>query len=63
VRKILKPVTPMKTAKSPHPFFTPMPADLDLVSRALPNHGFTVLSAKLGYKPKNPIDPFHIPQC
>ena len=32
-------------------------ADLDLVSRALPNHGFTMLSAKLGYKPKNPIDP------
>jgi YebC/PmpR family DNA-binding regulatory protein len=29
--------------------------DLDLVSRALPNHGFTVISAKLGYKPKNPI--------
>ena len=33
------------------------PADLDLVSRALPVHGFTVLSAKLGYKAKNPIDP------
>ena len=33
------------------------PAELDLVSRALPTHGFTVLSAKLGYKPKNPIDP------
>jgi len=31
--------------------------DLDLVSRALPAHGFTVLSAKLGYRPKNPIDP------
>jgi YebC/PmpR family DNA-binding regulatory protein len=31
--------------------------DLDLVSRALPNHGFTVLSAKLGYKAKNPVDP------
>jgi YebC/PmpR family DNA-binding regulatory protein len=31
--------------------------DLDLVSRALPTHGFTVLSAKLGYKAKNPIDP------
>ena len=30
-------------------------ADLDLVSRALPAQGFTVLSAKLGYKPKNPI--------
>jgi YebC/PmpR family DNA-binding regulatory protein len=35
-------------------FFTD-PADLDLVSRALPAHGFTVLSAKLGYKPKNPV--------
>jgi YebC/PmpR family DNA-binding regulatory protein len=33
------------------------PADLDLVSRALQGHGFNVLSAKLGYKPKNPIDP------
>ena len=31
--------------------------DLDLVSRALPAHCFTVLSAKLGYRPKNPIDP------
>ncbi len=33
------------------------PGDLDLVSRALPQQGFTVLSAKLGYKAKNPIDP------
>ena len=33
------------------------PTDLDLVSRALPAHGFTVLSAKLGYQPKNPVDP------
>ena len=32
-------------------------SDLDLVSRALPEHGFTVLSAKLGYKAKNPVDP------
>jgi YebC/PmpR family DNA-binding regulatory protein len=31
--------------------------DLDIVSRALPAHGFTVLSAKLGYKAKNPVDP------
>ena len=31
--------------------------DLDLVSRALPAHGFKVLSAKLGYKCKNPVDP------
>ena len=33
------------------------PADLDLVSRALPAQGFTVLTAKLGYKPKNPVNP------
>ncbi len=33
------------------------PGDLDLVSRALPAHGFGVLSAKLGYKPKNPVNP------
>jgi len=32
-------------------------ADLDLVSRALPAQGFSVLSAKLGYKPKNPVKP------
>jgi YebC/PmpR family DNA-binding regulatory protein len=31
--------------------------DLDLVSRALPAQGFTVLSATLGYKAKNPVDP------
>ena len=33
------------------------PTDLDLVSRALPAQGFAVLSARLGYKPKNPVDP------
>ena len=33
------------------------PSDLDLVSRALPAQGFKVLSAKLGYKAKNPVDP------
>jgi YebC/PmpR family DNA-binding regulatory protein len=30
-------------------------ADLDVVSKALPDHGFTVLSVKLGYKAKNPV--------
>ena len=40
--------------------FITAPADLDLVSRALPAHGFTVLSAKLGYKPKNPVDPANL---
>src|SRR5690606_38690538 len=29
--------------------------DLDLVCRALPEQGFTVESAKLGYRPKNPV--------
>lgn len=33
------------------------PADLDLVSRALPEHGFTVLATQLAYRPKNPVDP------
>ncbi len=30
-------------------------ADLDAVSHALPDFGFTVHSAKLGYRPKNPV--------
>ncbi|CAN1600197.1 YebC/PmpR family DNA-binding transcriptional regulator [Pseudomonas sp. B21-028] len=30
-------------------------ADLDAVQKALPAQGFTVLSAKLGYQPKNPV--------
>ena len=29
--------------------------DLDSVQKVLPEQGFTVLSAKLGYKPKNPV--------
>jgi transcriptional/translational regulatory protein YebC/TACO1 len=29
--------------------------DLDAVCRALPNFGFTVQSAQLGYKAKNPV--------
>jgi YebC/PmpR family DNA-binding regulatory protein len=37
--------------------FVTDPADLDAVSRALPAQGFTVLSAKLGYQPKNPVNP------
>ena len=36
------------------------PTDLDLVSKALPEHGFTVLSNKLGYKPKNPVNPANL---
>ncbi|WP_336334696.1 YebC/PmpR family DNA-binding transcriptional regulator [Pseudomonas putida] len=29
--------------------------DLDAVQKALPEHGFTVTSAKIGYTPKNPV--------
>ncbi len=29
--------------------------DLDAVCKALPAHGFNVVSAKLGYRPKNPV--------
>jgi YebC/PmpR family DNA-binding regulatory protein len=36
------------------------PTDLDIVSRALPTHGFTVLTAKLGYKSKNPVNPANL---
>lgn len=31
------------------------PVDLDAVCRALPTYGFTVQSAQLGYRPKNPV--------
>jgi transcriptional/translational regulatory protein YebC/TACO1 len=46
-----------ETADEGATVFLTDPADLDLVSRALPAQGFSVLSAKLGYQPKNPIDP------
>jgi YebC/PmpR family DNA-binding regulatory protein len=36
------------------------PTDLDSVSRALPAQGFTVLSVKLGYKSKNPVNPANL---
>ena len=35
-------------------FFTD-PVDLDMVCKALPDFGFAVQSAQLGYKPKNPV--------
>ncbi len=35
--------------------FITAPTDLDLVGRALPAHGFKLLSSKLGYRPKNPV--------
>ena len=36
-------------------YFYSEPSELDAVSRALPAHGFTVQSAQLGYRPKNPM--------
>ena len=35
--------------------FLTEPSDMDAVCRALPAHGFTVQSAQLGYRPKNPV--------
>jgi YebC/PmpR family DNA-binding regulatory protein len=35
--------------------FLTEPADLDAVAKALPAHGFTVHSAALRYRPKNPV--------
>jgi len=35
--------------------FLTEPTDLDAVQKALPEQGFTVLSAKLGYQAKNPV--------
>ena len=35
--------------------FLTEPADLDAVCRALPAFGFTVQSAQLGYRPRNPL--------
>jgi len=43
-----------------HTLFLTDAADLDLVSRALPAHGFNVLSAKLGYKSRNPVNPANL---
>lgn len=37
--------------------FITEPTDLDTVAKALHGQGFHVLSARLGYRPKNPVDP------
>lgn len=40
------------------------PTEVDLVSRALAAKGWTITSATLGWKPKNPVscDPAHLPE-
>ena len=45
----------LEQAEDGQTLFLTEPGDLDLVSRALPAQGFTVLTAKLGYRPKNPV--------
>jgi len=45
----------LEAGESGNTLFYTDPSDLDAVSRALPNHGFTVQSAQLGYRPKNPV--------
>lgn len=45
----------LEPAENGATLFLTEPSDLDAVTRALPAHGFTVLSAQLGYRPKNPV--------
>jgi len=47
--------TDLEPAEAGATLFLTAPSDLDAVSRALPAHGFTVQSAQLGYRPKNPV--------
>ena len=45
----------LEPAENGATLFLTDPTDLDAVSRALPAQGFTVQSAHLGYRPKNPV--------
>ena len=45
----------LEPAENGTTLFLTEPADLDAVARALPNYGFVVQSARLGYRPKNPV--------
>lgn len=45
----------LEPAENGATLFLTDPTDLDAVSRALPGQGFTVISAQLGYRPKNPV--------
>jgi YebC/PmpR family DNA-binding regulatory protein len=45
----------LEPAENGGTLFLTAPSDLDAVSRALPAQGFTVQSAELGYRPKNPV--------
>ena len=45
----------LEPAENGATLFLTEPTDMDAVMRALPNFGFTVQSALIGYKPKNPL--------
>ena len=45
----------LEPAENGATLFLTAASDLDAVSRALPAQGFTVQSAQLGYRPKNPV--------
>ncbi len=45
----------LEAAEEGATLFLTEPTDLDAVCKALPQYGFTVESAKLGYRPKNPV--------
>ena len=45
----------LEPAENGTTLFLTDPTDLDAVCRALPTHGFTVQTATLGYRPKNPV--------
>jgi len=45
----------LESGESGTTLFLTDPPDLDAVARALPSHGFTVQSAQLRYRPKNPV--------
>lgn len=47
--------TDLEPAENGATLFLTEPTDLEAVSRALPAHGFTVQSAQLGYRAKNPV--------
>jgi YebC/PmpR family DNA-binding regulatory protein len=45
----------LEPAENGATLFLTEPADLDAVAKALPTHGFSVQSAQLRYRPKNPV--------
>ena len=45
----------LEPAENGGTLFLTEPGDLDAVAKALPNYGFTVQSAQIGYRAKNPV--------